>query len=463
MPKLLSGNGTVDMTTGNIRKVIITFAVPLMLGNLFQQFYSMVDTAVVGQGVGYRALAAVDATSPVILLLMGLAIGMSGGLSVVIARHFGSGDMSRTRKAAANGLYISAFIAAVATLAGIFLCRPLFKLINTPADIIDDAVLYAAICFAGTGATVCYNFQAGIMRALGDSKMPFFFLVIASLINIGLDLLFVLVFFWGVTGVAAATIISQMVSGILCSWHIRKHLPMLRLQPGEWIPDSVLIKEHIRVSMPMALFSSLLSVSFLLLQNTLNALGSADVAAYTAASKTDTLIYQMMGAFGTAISTFAAQNLGKREFGRIREGMRKCMQITVGLSLVMTLLILLFGKYFMVLFVGSAEHGIIDSGTLYMNVTSAFYFILGVNFVVRFTLVGLGETMTPLLIGAIEIAVRSVSAFFLIKHFGFTGLAFVSPLCWLTSTLLASVMCPFFLRRIERKNTKTKIQTAQTC
>jgi len=457
MPKLLFGNRTVDMTEGNIRKVIVAFAIPLMLGNLFQQFYNMVDTAVVGQGVGYRALAAVGATAPVVQLLMGLAIGMSGGLSVVIAQYFGSGDMSKTRKAVANGLYISVVLAAIVTLAGIFMCRPLFELINTPLDIIDDAVLYATICFAGTATTVCYNFQAGIMRALGDSKMPFVFLVIASLVNVVLDLLFVLVFSWGVAGVAIATIISQIISGILCFWYIRKSLPMLQFRPGEWKLDGALIKEHIKVSLPMALFASLLSVSFLLLQNTLNTLGSADVAAYTAASKTDTLIYQIMGAFGTTMSTFVAQNFGKREFNRIREGMRKCMQITIGLSLVSALLIFFFGKYFMVLFVGGGEQGIIDSGTLYMKITSVFYFILGVNFVVRFTLVGLGETLMPLLIGVMEIVVRSVSAFLLIKYFGFTGMAFVSPLCWFTSTLFVSIMCPILLRRIERENMETKI------
>ncbi|MFP3153915.1 MATE family efflux transporter [Lachnospiraceae bacterium ZAX-1] len=442
-------NNVQDMTQGNVRTILVSFAIPLMLGNLFQQFYSMVDTMVVGQGIGYRALAAVGATAPVVQLILGLAIGLTGGLSVVIAQYFGSGNMEMTRKAVINGIYICAVLAVIVTATGIILCRYLFIITNTPIDIIDEAVLYTMISFAGAVATISYNFQAGIMRALGDSKMPFFFLVIASLINIVLDLFLVFVIPLGVAGVAIATIISQIISGILCFLYIRKHITVLHFQPGEWKVDTGLILKHLKVSIPMAFFASLLAVSFLLLQSTLNSLGSADVAAYTAASKMDSLIYQIMGAFGTAISTFAAQNFGKLEFKRIHEGIRKCMQITVCISLILAVFVFCFGKYFMLMFVGGAEKEIISAGTMYMKITSVFYIILGVNFVVRFVLAGIGETMVPLIVGIMEIVVRSVSAFLLIKYFGFVGMSFVSPLCWFTSTLLVAIICPVLMRKAE--------------
>lgn len=300
--RLKDFSSSVDMTTGNIRKVIVAFAVPIMIGNLFQQMYSMVDTAVVGRGVGADALAAVGTTSPVVQLLLGLMIGMTSGMSVVIAQYFGAGDEVKIRKA--------------------------------------------------------------------DRKM---------------------------------------------------------------------MAEHLHTGIPMAFFSSLLAVSFLVLQAALNSLGSSDMAAYTAASKMDTLVYQILGAFGTAISTFVAQNYGKGELERVQEGVRKSIRLTIMISIAMTVFVFLFGSLFMRLFVDGSETEILESGIRYMRITSSFYIILGVNFIVRFALTGVGKTIIPMAVGISEILTRTAVTYLLVYRIGFLGMTFASPACWFTSTLLCVV------------------------
>lgn len=428
-----------DMTSGSILRTIITFAIPIMIGNLFQQLYSMVDTAVVGRSVGAQALAAVGTTAPVTQLLLGLMIGMTGGMSVVIAQHFGSGNEAKTRNAITSGMILIAAISLLVTVVGIFCCRSLFHLINTPAEIIDDAVLYSVITFAGTASAAAYNYEAGVLRAFGNSVVPLLFLALTSLLNVALDLLFVLSFSWGVMGVAVATVFSQLVSAVACFLYMKKRIPQVRLTKADWRWDPAMAMQHLRTGIPMAFFGSLLAVSFLILQSALNSLGSQDVAAYTAASKMDTLVYQVLGAFGTAISTFAAQNYGKGQMQRVREGVRKSLAVTIGISLALTAFVFVFGRSFMLLFVGAEETGILASGMQYMRITSIFYVILGVNFIVRFALIGVGKSFIPMAVGVSEILTRAAVTYLLVYRIGFLGMTFASPACWLTSTLLCVV------------------------
>lgn len=431
---------TVDLTVGNIKSAIIAFTIPIIIGNLFQQLYSMVDTAVVGRGVGAEALAAVGTTSPVTQLLLGLMIGMTSGMSVVIAQHFGSGNEKKTKSAITNGIILISAITVLVTIIGILFCRVLFELIHTPEDIIDGAVQYAVILFSGTIAAAAYNYEAGIMRAFGNSTVPLLFLIVTSMMNVALDLLFVFIFGWGILGAAVATVLSQLISCILCLAYMMKNVPQIRFEKKDWKWDSKIATQHFRIGIPMAFFSSLLAISFLILQSALNSLGSADVAAYTAASKMDTLVYQVMAAFGTAISTFAAQNYGKGSMDRVREGVRKSLGITVTICILLTVFVFLFGKYFMLLFIGPDETEIFASGITYMRITSIFYVILGVNYVIRFTLVGIGKSAIPMLVGISEIVTRAAVTYLLIYRIGFLGMTFASPACWFTSTLLC-VIC----------------------
>lgn len=438
--RLTKSSASVDMTTGNIRKLVVAFAIPIMVGNLFQQMYNMVDTAVVGRGVGSAALAAVGTTSPVVQLLLGLMIGMTSGMSVVIAQYFGAKEEVNVRKAIANGIILLSILTALITVAGIVSCRTLFRLINTPEELMEGAVTYTVIMFAGTAAAAAYNYEAAVLRAFGNSVIPLCFLVLTSLLNVGLDLLFVLAFHMGIPGVAVATILSQLVSAVLCVLYMKRAVPYVRFQKQDWKFDRKIWRKHLHTGIPMAFFSSLLAVSFLVLQSALNSLGPDDMAAYTAASKMDTLVYQILGAFGTAISTFAAQNYGKGEMERVREGVRKSLTLTIGISVGLTVFVFLFGQFFMKLFIDGSETEILESGMMYMRITSSFYIILGVNFIVRFALTGVGKTVIPMTVGISEILTRAAVTYLLVYRIGFLGMTFASPACWFTSTLLC-VLC----------------------
>ena len=463
--KLGDSTTSVDMTVGDIRKTIITFAIPIMIGNLFQQMYSMVDTAVVGRGVGADALAAVGTTSPVVQLLLGLVIGMTSGMSVVIAQYFGAGEMQNVRKAIANGIVLLAILTVVITAVGIVGCRGLFRLINTPEELIDGAVIYAVITFSGTVSTAAYNYEAAVLRAFGNSFIPLCFLIVTSLLNVGLDLLFVLVLNMGIAGAAIATILSQFVSAVFCIIYMKKAVGYVKLQVRDWKFDRKIWTEHLHTGIPMAFFSSLLAVSFLLLQSALNSLGSSDMAAYTAASKMDTLVYQILGAFGTAISTFAAQNYGKGELNRVREGVRKSLSLTIRISISLTVFVFLFGRFFMMLFVKKSETEILALGMMYMRITSIFYILLGVNFIVRFALIGVGKTAIPMMVGISEILTRAAVTYFLVYRIGFLGMTFASPACWFTSTLLCVVcykpMIHSAFRRCERLRENYFVQQSE--
>lgn len=433
------GQTAGDLTKGNAVRVITAFAIPIMIGNLFQQMYGMADTAVVGKGVGATALAAVGAASPVTQLLLGLIIGMTGGMSVVIAQQFGSGSELRMRRAIVSGLYLLIGLTVLVTALGLFFCRALFEWIHTPEEMLEGASVYAMILFAGAAASAAYNYEAGILRAFGNSVIPLLLLIVTSLLNVGLDLLFVLVWRWGIAGAAAATVLSQLASGVLCFLYMKKSVPILRFQAEDWRPDRDMLLKHLHTGIPMAFFSSLLAVSFLLLQSALNSLGRAEMAAYTAASKMDTLVYQILGAFGTAISTFDAQNYGKHELQRVRMGVRKCLVLTVSISVMMTGFVFAFGDRFMRLFIGEDEAQIMTLGLQYMRVTAIFYCILGVNFVIRFALIGVGKTVIPLAVGISEILTRAAAAFVLVDKTGFAGMTLASPACWFTSTLLCAL------------------------
>lgn len=361
---------------------------------------------------------------------------MTSGMSVVIAQHFGSGSKEKTRQAIASGIVLITIISAFVTLAGILLCRPLFRLISTPEELMDGAALYSVVTFAGTAAAAAYNYEAGVLRAFGNSVIPLLFLVLTSLLNVGLDLLFVLAFGWGIAGVAIATLLSQLVSAVLCLAYMIKKVPLARLTKADWKFDKAMAMQHLRTGIPMAFFGSLLAVSFLVLQAALNSLGSADMAAYTAGSKMDSIVYQVLSAFGTAASTFAAQNYGKGDLGRVRQGVRQSLGITVGISLALTALVFLSGRHFLALFIDPSETEILASAMQYIRTTSLFYVILGVNYIVRFTLTGVGKSVIPMAVGISEILTRAAVTYLLVYRIGFLGMAFASPACWFTSTLL---------------------------
>lgn len=311
-----------DMTVGSPSKIIWNFTVPIFIGNIFQQFYSMVDTVIVGKFVGTKALAAVGSTGTINFLILGFLMGMTAGFTVLTSQRFGAGDMAGMRKTVGSAAILSAAVSILMTVVSMAFMKPLMILMHTPEDIFDDAYAYIMIICAGIVAQVLYNILAGILRALGNSKTPLYFLIFSALLNIVLDLVFIIVFHLGAPGAAYATVISQGVSGILCFVYIIRKVPMLRLSRSDFKPDGHLIRTQLAIGFPMALQFSITAIGTMMVQSALNVLGSIHVAAFTTANKIEQIISQMYVALGTTMATYSAQNMGAGKVMRIRKGFR---------------------------------------------------------------------------------------------------------------------------------------------
>lgn len=442
---------TINMILGSPIQKISIFAVPLLFANLFQQLYNMIDIMIIGRYINTNALASVGVTSPIIQLLIGLIIGLTSGISLVVARHYGAGNIAMTRKNIINGFYIIVFISILITILGLLLSHSLFKLIHTSEELMEGALIYSSILFAGAITTGIYNYEAAVLRAFGNSAIPLIFLIISSLLNVVLDLFFVLILKLGIAGVAVATIISQTVSCILCFIYLKNNFKILIFKKEDFQLNYSMIFEQLKSGLPIAFFQSLLSVSFFFTQSALNTLGNNEVAAYTIAVKMDTLTMQILAAFGTAISTFTAQNYGNNTFDRIKSGMISCLKITISISIIIALIAYFYGEYFMFLFVGNNADKVINLGVLYIQFTSIFYVILGINFVIRFVLIGAGQVFIPFGIGILEIILRAFSTYFLIYPLGFIGMVYTNPLCWGVSTFLILILYPYLMKQAFNK------------
>lgn len=437
----------IDMSHGRPVKLITMFAIPLMIGNIFQMFYNMVDTMVVGKCVSTIALAAVGATTPVVDLLLGLIIGLANGLSIVIAQKVGAHEKSSTKKAIINGFYLILALSILIMILGLLFHKKLFALIHVSQELLPGAITYSSIIFIGAIFTAFYNYESAILRAYGNSVLPLLFLIVSAVMNIVLDLFFVIVCHMEIAGVALSTVLSQLICCILCYLYMKRKLDILQFEKEDYRLDISYIKEHIKVALPLAFFQSLLSISFLVVQSALNTLGSEEVAAYSAAYKMDSMMMQILSGFGTAISTFTAQNYGNKAYKRIHTGAKETLKITISLSIIVAVFAQFFGKEFMTLFINNNETHVISLGVQYISFTSLCYFILGINFIVRFVLTGVGQSSVPLGVGILEIIVRCLGTYFLIYPMGFQGMIYINPLCWGTSTFLIVCFYPFLLKK----------------
>ena len=316
-----------DLTKGKPLRLLLGFCAPLLIGNLFQQFYNMVDSIIVGKFIGKDALAAVGSTGSLNFLIIGFVLGMCSGFCIPVAQYFGEGDEARVRGCVANAVYLSAAITVVLTAATMLGTRPLLELMQTPGNIIDDAYAYIVVIFAGIFATVLYNLLAGILRALGDSRTPLYFLILSSVLNVGMDLLFILYFNAGVAGAAYATVIAQLVSGVCCLVYMIKRYPILRMKKENLRPNRHLTGRLLYIGLPMAGQFSITAVGSTIIQSAVNSLGSGVVAAVTAAGKVQIMLCQPMETMGITMATYCGQNYGAGEVGRIREGMRKSLLV----------------------------------------------------------------------------------------------------------------------------------------
>ena len=439
-----------DMTEGKPFSLILRFCLPLMAGNLFQQFYNMVDSMVVGRFVGKDALSAVGCVGSLNFLVIGSIIGLCTGFAIPVSQCFGANDHTKMRKYIANLIYLAGGIGLAVSLLTYFGTRWLLRILNTPDNIFEDAYTYISVIFLGILATVLYNSVASLIRAVGDSKTPLYFLVFSSFINIGLDLLFVIKFQMGVMGVAVATVIAQAVSGILCLFYIRARFPILHLRREDFKPDSDCCKKLLYAGLPMALQFSITAIGSVMLQSCVNALGSDIIAAVTIAGKTQLIIVMPAETIGLTMATYCGQNLGAKKIRRISEGTRDAMIMGFVYSVIGALIARYLGKYVMLLFVSSSETAVLDYGMQFLRTCSWLYPVLVVIFVFRNALQGMGFSIPAMTAGVFELVARGVMGFVFVRRFGYGAVCLANPVAWFAADLLLVPMYFVVMRRFKK-------------
>lgn len=431
-----------DLTKGSPAKLILMFTVPLLIGNVFQQFYNMIDMIIVGQTLGKNALAAVGATGSLTFLIIGFAQGLTAGLAIITAQRYGAKDYRGLKKSFAASVVISLVVTVILTVLSLLFIRPMLQLMQTPPEILDQAQTFISIILLGIFASVSFNLLSNVIRALGDSRTPLFFLIIAVIINVVLDLIFIIYFGMGVEGAAIATVIAQVSSSVLCLVYIKKKMPLLQLRKKDFKFEKEEFAVHLNAALPMAFQSSIIAVGAIVLQAALNSLGTDVVAAQAAAGRIDQFANQPMMSFGIAMATFTAQNYGAKEYGRILQGVRQTLLMSVGFSLLAGAIVIFFGHFFVQLFVSPSETRVFELAQTYFNINGSLYWILAVLFILRYTLQGLGQSKIPTIAGMMELLMRSFAAIVLTGMWGYPGAAAASPLAWIGSVavLLYSYM-----------------------
>ena len=448
---------TKSMTEGEPARLIFLFALPLLGGNLFQQFYNMMDALIVGNILGENALAAVGCTGSIMFLIIGFVQGMTSGLSIVTARHFGANDMTDVRRSFAANIVIGAVVTVVLTLFAVPFARPILRLMKTPEIILDDAYSYIVIIYTGIFAAMLFNVLSNVLRALGDSRTPLLFLIVSSILNVVLDIGLIRYIHMGVSGAAVATVISQIISGVLCVWYIKKKFPILHLKKEDFHLTKAEISQHLLVGLPMGFQASIIGIGVIILQIVLNQQGEQAVAAYTAAQKIEQVMVSPLNCFGMTMATYTAQNYGAGKIERIRMGVHRCMAMSLGYTAVITLIAMTAGASLVQLF-GFDDAKIIGLASTYLHSTSMFYWTLSLLFILRYTLQGVGQSVVPTIAGIMELVMRAVGCAALAVPFGFSGICIAYALAWPGSLCPLAISYVFTMRRM-RKNMEISKRT----
>lgn len=446
-----SSSPAKDLTVGSPMKLILGFAFPMFLGLLFQQFYSLVDTMIVGKYLGVDPFAGVGSTGSLNFIVIGFCMGLCSGFSVPISQSFGAKDFPLLRKMVTNSVWLCTFFSVVITTLMLLFCRPVLTWMNTPENIFEYAYIYIFIIFAGIPCTILYNMTAAILRALGDSKSPIIFLAISSAINIGLDLLLIIVFRMGVDGAALATVVSQGVSGVISIIYIKKKFDILAMEKGDWKLERHLAGKLTGVGIPMGLQYSITGIGSVILQTAVNGLGSIYVASMTAGSKINIFLACPFDALGQTMAPYAGQNIGARKLDRVGKGLRAACIIGFIVSGLMVIVVKLFGDQLTMLFLDEEDPVIMQNSTQFLIIVSAFYCLLTLVNTVRFTIQGMGFSSLAIIAGVMEMIARGIAGMLLVPAFGYLGACYSSPLAWLLAD--AFLIPAFFLckRKVARQ------------
>ena len=427
------------MTVGSPVKHILLFALPLFIGNLFQQFYNMVDSLIVGNFVGANALAAVGTCGSMNFLFFSLSSGLAIGIGVIVAQYFGAKDEQNVKITIANSFYVIAIASISVSVIGFIFCPQILRLISTPEELLKDAVTYMRVTCVGIFSVALYNGVAAILRALGDSKTPLYFLIFSSVINVVLDLVFVIYFNWAVFGVALATIISQIFSAVASLIYAAKKVPYFKLSKDLLKPNKLIIVRSFKIGTPIALQNSMIAVSCMVLQGVVNSFGPVIMAAYTIISRIEQLIQQPFSSIGMALTTYSGQNMGAGELGRVKKGLHRGTFIVLIFSLAMIPIAYLFGKNIVGFFV--KESDVIDIAYRALRITSLFYFGLGMIYVPRAVLNGCGDTGFAMINGVTEVLCRILYSEILtrIPVIGFWGVWITTGFTWGTTAIVCII------------------------
>ena len=444
-----------DMTAGKPMKILLDFTIPVFIGNVFQQFYNMVDAIIVGKFVGTKALAAVGSTGTIMFLILGFLTGLTAGFTVLTAQKFGAGKMDEMRQTVGNAALLSIVVSVIMTAVSMAGMHSLLKFMNTPADIFKDAYAYIMIICGGIFAQVLYNILESILRALGNSKTPLYFLILAALLNIVLDLVFIVVFHMGAAGAAWATVVSQGVSGLLCLLYIIKAVPELHLSRDDWKYRPYLAKNQISVGIPMGLQYSITAIGAMMVQSALNILGAYAVAAFTAGQKVENIFSQAYVALGTAMATYNAQNVGAGNVQRVREGFRSANIIGVSYAIITGAILIFWGKYFAYLFISDNIDSVLPMVDTYVKCVGFFTIPLHFVNVLRNGIQGMGYGLLPMMSGVAELVGRGVTAVVAAHKRSYVGACLASPAAWIVATILLITMYFYVIKDTERKLGRT--------
>lgn len=441
---------TRDMTQGSPTKLILGFFFPILFGSIFQQVYNMVDTIVVGRYLGVEALAGVGSTGPLNFLVLGFCTGVCTGFAIPVAQKFGEGDYAGLKRFVVNAILTSCVLAAVITLVVSLLCRNILQWMNTPEEIMKYAYNYMIVIFLGIPVVFMYNILFGIIRSLGDSRTPVYYLVLSSLLNVGLDLLFILVFHTGVEGAALATVISQLAAALMCVRYIR-HSHVLIFEKKDWHPEKSYIVKLLNMGLPTGMQYSITAVGSIILQTGVNGLGPAAVASISTGNK----LLQLMGcpfeALGSTMGTFAGQNVGARKLKRINKGLLRSSILGITYSLLALLLVTLFADPMLQLFIGDGDASILADARRFVITNVCFYTALVFVQVVRFSIQGMGFSKQAVFAGVFELVARTVTGIVLIPAFGIVAAGYASPLAWIAADLFLFPAYFVLMRRLRKQ------------
>ena len=424
----------LDMTQGNAVRMILTFAIPLFIGNIFQQVYSMVDTMVAGYCLGDQAIAAIGSTSSLYGLVIDLAWGLNSGFALIVTQAFGAHEPGKIRRSIGHMMVLDGLIAIVLTAFALIFLPSLMRLMNTPESIFDQAYSYMMVIFAGMTATICYNMFAGILRAFGNSRTPLYFLIFSSLLNIALDLLFVAVFHMGVSGAALATVAAQTVSGILTGMYVYRNYRGMLPAKEDFRLEKGLAGEMFTTGAAMGFMYSVVDLGSVVFQGAANALGETYIAAHTAARRVINILMQPMSGIMNASGTFVGQNWGARQKQRIRDTLKRILGMEIAWGLFSCLVVYLFGGAIIRFLTGTNSGEILDNAVMSLRIHFPFFPVLGVLLVMRVSMQSMGQKTAPVVSSVIELLMKIAAALWLIPSFGFAGVCVTEPAAWVMMT-----------------------------